>query len=80
MGQPIYRSIGSMMASAEFVDDPSPYVEDDFGPVTRGLGEALSSSMRDESLDEESESKWLATMPPLIRRQNACNLAHPPVY
>lgn len=80
LGEPIYRSIGSMMASAEFVDDPSPYVEDDFGPVMRGFGDSLAASMRDESLDEESESKWLQTMPPLIRRQNACNLAHPPAY
>jgi len=75
LDEPIYRSMGSIMASAEFVDDPL-YVDDE-PPVTRGFSSALAAATFDDSLDEESESKWLQTMPPLIRRQKAGNIAAP---
>ena len=72
--EPVYRSMGSIMAGdAEFVDDPS-YGMADEAPIARGF----SFGSLDEGLDEASEKKWLSAMPPLIRRQKAGQLGGSP--
>lgn len=71
-----YRSFG-FIPSAEFVDDPS-YVDDyDLPPTRSGLGSVFASRMSDPMVDADSESRWLQTMPPLIRRQNAIQVGPP---
>ena len=70
--EPVYRSLGSMFDGVEFVQDDHAFEEE---PVYRSIGDAFASVAQDEGLDEESESRWLQKMPPLIRRQKAANFA-----
>jgi len=70
--EPVYRSLGGIMSSAEFEDDPS-YIFDD-APVMRGFGDAFATLASPAGLEEDSDKKWLQSMPPLIRRQKAGRL------
>ena len=71
-----YRSFG-FIPSAEFVDDPS-YVDDfDMPPTRSGLASVFASRLSGPMVDADSESRWLQTMPPLIRRQNAIQVGPP---
>ena len=72
----VYRSFGAI-TSAEFVDDPS-YVDDfDMPPTRSGLASVFASRLSGPMVDADSESRWLQTMPPLIRRQNAIQVGPP---
>lgn len=62
--QPVYRSLGGLFASGSApTGGPEIDFDQDEVPVYRGC------SFR--SQEEEEESNWLQTMPPLLARQNA---------
>lgn len=78
---PVYRSMSSVFANAQFVDAPEVYDE---APVYRSLGSAFEASepasafvdpfnaVAPESSNpaqEPLDSQWLQVMPPLVRRQ-----------